>query len=153
MEITADPAIDPGFGYPYGFAYPSDYIRTVEMARDENFTAPLLDVKPESAYWYANIDTIYVRYVSNDTAYGGDYDLWPTTFTEYVKAYLANRSCKAITGKAPDNDMKQELERLLSSARSKDAMNEPTKTFPEGSWVRALRGKTSSPIKLPSGGL
>ena len=45
--------------------------------------------KDEAGFWYADLDTIYVRFVSNDATYGGDLANWPQSFINMVEGYLA----------------------------------------------------------------
>ena len=95
----------------------------------------------EQSYWWSNSQTLYVRYVSNDTSYGYDLSLWPQTFVRYVEAYMAEAM-------GPRLSLSQDkLERLaknamrrLQDARSKDALNEGVKFPPQTGWVRARRG-------------
>lgn len=145
MEIEADDTVTPSFGYTYAFAYPSDYVRLVEISADEMFSAPLLDYRPESQYWYSNVDTLYVRYVSDDAAYGGDLDLWTEGFRHFVELYLAWQISGNFTG-AEGETIEKKMRRQLSSARSKDAMNEPAKFKPIGRWVAArMNGYNNEP--------
>ena len=83
-------------------------------------------------------DIIYVRYVSDDTIYGGDLSLWPATFSRYVEAWLASRICIKLTQSQSKKDsLERDAETWLTKAKSIDAMDEPTKFLPAGSWSSA----------------
>ena len=94
----------------------------------------------EAAYWYASIDTIYVRYVSDDTAFGLNYGGWPGSFEEFVAAHFASRVISKITG--DDGRIKNIYglrERLLKIAKNRAAMAEPTSFPATGSWINSRR--------------
>src|SRR4051812_45278724 len=64
--VAYDTGIDPDFGHPYAFEQPTDLVRTMAICEDEFFNVPLLDYVDERGYWYASIQTLYVKWVSND---------------------------------------------------------------------------------------
>jgi hypothetical protein len=140
IQADSSVSVTPTFGYTYAFTKPPDIVRTHSLGSNETFDPPLLTVVDEPNYWYANIDPLYVRYVSNDTAYGLDLSLWSATFNEYVDHHLAVKTCKRITGKTADNDLLGREKRALAQARSKDAMDEPAGFPPRGSWATSRRG-------------
>lgn len=138
QQIDDDPAVSPAFGLTYGFTKPSDWIRTAGLCSDERFSAPLLDYKDEAGYWYSDTTPLYVRYVSNDSGFGGDLSMWPGTFAGFAAAHFAYQIVFKITSdKERIAIVKRELRDRKRDALNKDAMNDPT-TFPaKGSWVRA----------------
>lgn len=145
-EITYSPSVEPDFGYRRAFDKPSDWIRTSMLSADEYFSRPLDQYEDEAEYWFADVDTIYVKYVSNDNAYGNDLSLWPPAFTRWVTVYLASRICERLTQNASKaKELKEAADpesrspTLLIQARSIDAMNEPTRYPPSGSWARSRR--------------
>lgn len=141
VQLDYDTAVSPAFGYRRGFSKPTDWIRTAGLCQDEFFKVPLLQYTDELDYWYAGLDTIYVRYVSNDSSYGQDMSKWPVTFTEYVAAFFASEIIiKVSTDKERYDLVMKELKRRKRDALNKDAMNDPT-TFPaRGSWSSARGG-------------
>ena len=62
------------------------------------------------------------------------------TFADSGAHRLAVKTCKRITGTAPDADMLRAEKRALGDSRSKDAMNEPPGFPPTGSWVQSRGG-------------
>lgn len=142
-QFDASADITVSFGLPYGFERPSDFVRLVGIASDEMFHSPLTgrDYVDEGGVWYANCDPIYVRYISDGASYGGDYSLWPETFTRYAEAELAAEAAGRITkNDSLEEKMRKLADKRLKDARSKDAMNEGTGFLPAGSWQRARRG-------------
>lgn len=145
-EFSYDTSVEPAFGYSRAFDKPDDWVLTSGIFTDEYLNIPLTAYWDEADYWYADHDTIYVRYISDDDAYGMDFAKWPATFTDYVKAYFAGRIChklpnaeekiKRLHG-TPGTADKGLIEKFLIIAKNKSAMTGPT-TFPQrGTWARA----------------
>jgi hypothetical protein len=146
-QIDYSPSVTPDFGYRYAFDHPTDFVRTVAVCQDEYFTTPLLQYVDERAYWYAPLQTIYVKYVSNHATYGADLSLWPESFVKVVEAYLAKEVAANVTGKDDKVRLANALwEREEKKARSIDAMNKPTVFPPAGSWVRSRGGNSRSSL-------
>lgn len=146
-SISAIPtaSIDPGLGYVNAFLKPDDWVRTMALCSDEYFRSPILDYTDEAGYWWCDLDTIYIRYVSNGSDYGGDLSKWPATYARYVEHYLAAQVCERLTQNATKEDtIKRDMRRMLVDARSKDAMNEASGVLPVGSWVRSRGGNSIS---------
>jgi len=135
VQIDSSASVGPFFGYNYAFLKPTDFIRLYGLCADATMMIPMLRFVDEAGYWYADSDPLYVKYVSDDTAYGLDLSRWPETFADYVALRLAVRTCKRITGSAPDDTLLKAEKKALSDARSKDAMNEPPGFPPRGTWV------------------
>lgn len=139
--IDYSPSIEPEFGFRRAFDKPTDLIRLTALCQDEFFNSPLTQYSDEAGFWVCDLDTIYVRYVSNDTQYGADYSLWPRTFAAYVALYLAYKMSLRLTQDSSKRDsIEKDMLRALADARAKDAMAEPTKFLPRGSWSRARNG-------------
>lgn len=143
-KFTYDTAITPAWGYRRAVAKPSDWVVTSALCTDEYFRQPLLQYSDEAGYWYSDHDDIYVRYVSDHANFGGDMSLWPANFTEYVKTYFASRIVFKLTSDKTLADAMNKrnglLDQALKTARSSDAMADPPKFFPTGSWNRARQG-------------
>lgn len=140
IELTYSPSVTPSFGYIRAFDKPSDWVRTTIISIDEYFSAPMLQYVDEAGYWRCEYDTIYVKYVSNDSSYGNDLSLWPSSFVRYFEAALAFEACDRITKSDSKRDeIRADVRRLLADARSKDAMNQPIVFPPAGSWATSRR--------------
>jgi len=144
VQIDYDAGISPAFGYTYAFDQPNDLVRIAGICSDEFFNNPLTAYVDEAGYWYSNLQTIYARYVSNDSIYGSNLSLWPETFKKFVEAYLALQMCERIVQN--DEKLKNVMEifkRRLSDALAKDAMKAPATFLPLNSWNAARHGRTT----------
>lgn len=141
-KLEPNPSMEQAFGLAYAYEKPTDFVRLTAMCTDEYYSTPLLGYTEEGGFWFADIDEIYIKYVSNDASYGSDLSLWPETFVRYVAHYLAFRSVKRISQNQTDkDDLEKDMKKALSEARSKDALAQPTEFLPEGQWVKARRGR------------
>jgi len=141
VELIYSPSISPTFGYQFGFDKPTDHIRTLMVAYDEYFSQPLTQYSDEAQWWFADVETIYVQYVSNDAQYGSDLTLWPHNFTEMSEHYLAFKLAPRLTGLALDsNELEAKWKRWLTDSKATDAMESPARFLPEGSWAGSRRG-------------
>lgn len=141
IEIASDPSVSAQFGFLYGFSKPTDWLKTSFVCLDENFYQPLTDYSDENNYWWANIDTLYIKYVSNDTDYGADLSLWPQSVVTFAEILLARKACKRITQSDADEEMLyKKLKKAKTDAMSRDAMAGPTKFAPRGQWASARLG-------------
>lgn len=146
IQANYDPAIEPDFGYQYAIEKPSDWLRTVAIATDEYFRAPLLRYSDEKGYWFCDYTTIYAQIISDDEEYGGNLSLWPETFTQWAESYMAVRAEPGISGNETKlASLKRESKQLLTDARSKDAMDGAPGFAPAGSWVRSRMGRSRHP--------
>lgn len=147
LRMDYSTTITPDFGYRRPFEKTSDWMTTCALCSDEYFTMPLVRYSDEAGIIYADIDIIYVKFVSNDDAYGGDPANWPESFREYVEAYLASRIIGNLsTDEKKVDRLNNERSGILTmrrrNAKNKDARNEPTSFPPTGSWNRARNGYT-----------
>lgn len=148
LQLDANVSIETSFGYANAFDKPSDFVRTMGVWGDSSLTYPLNRYLEENGLWYADADPIYVSYVSNGADYGLDYSLWPQSFVHFVHAHFA----MLIAGPLSDKGMEATKLRdfYLKNALSTDAMADPTKFTPAGSWVRArMRSGRSWPDGNP----
>lgn len=141
-QVDYSPSISPSFGYRYAFDQPSDLVKVAAVCQDEWFKVPLLEYADERQYWYADLQTIYVKFISNGATYGADLSLWPESFAKFVATYLANEIVGSLTGNAEADRVGKMWKDAMVSAKSLDAMNKPTAFMPTGSWVRSRRTNT-----------
>lgn len=141
MMYDYSPSVEPEFGYQRAFNKPDDFVRTVAVCQDEYFRVPLTQYSDEAGYWFADLDTIYIKYVSNGATYGGDMARWPQSFVKYVEALLAADIAMPLKqNKQSRDDMLKIGEYLLVEAKSQNAMADPAKFLPTSSWVNARAG-------------
>jgi len=136
--LDYDTTIVPTFGYNYAFKKPDDWLLTSAVCSDEFFREPLTRYSDEAGFWYTDLQTIYVKYVSILPNYGMNIGAWPEAFNKYVAAYFASRICNKIT--QDENKTKlieADCDRLLKDAKSASAMTQPTKFPAPGNWTRS----------------
>lgn len=157
IEISADPDVDTSFGYANAFGKPTDWISTLGVCSDERFNTPLVQYRDSTDYWFADIDPIYVRYVSNDSAYGGDLARWPQSFCAFAAAYGASKIVLALSSDKNKAGMILQpktgiLAQALSLAKSRAAMTQPTRMPPESGWNAARSGRAGRRGPMGDGG-
>lgn len=143
VEIPYEPSVAVSFGFSYAFEKPDDWVRTFRMSADPTFTIPLEseEVLDERAYWFANVQTLYVQYMSDGSSYGGDLSAWPQTFADAVALMLAVDIGPSV-GNMGAGEVKALEERAfdaIRNARSKDAQNQPMQRRAPGRLQRARR--------------
>jgi len=145
VQLDYDPSITTSFGYQRAFSKPTDWILTSAMCSDEYYQVPLLGYVDEAGYWYADLDVIYLRYVSNDTSYGNDLSTWPGSFTDFAAAHFASKIILSLTS---DEKKIEEVFKMLKhykgEAKNTDAMGDPTKFPAPGNWTSSRYGNNSS---------
>lgn len=143
-QLVFNPSLEPDFGYRRGFTKPTDWVATSAVCSDEFFKTPLLEYADEVGFWFADIDTIYVRYVSDHVAFGGDFSKWTSTFTDYVKSYFASRIVFKLSADQTRHESVAKLAKHnLMVAKNKDAMAGPAKFPPQGNWVLSRLGRSN----------
>lgn len=146
--ITANDLLTPIPGFQYAFDKPENWLRTITVAPDSNFSVEAI-YKDEGGNIYANCATLYIRYISG--AKKTQPEVWPPAFAKVVAAYLAKECCERISGSNADGDRRAaEYRDILASAKNKDAMDQSKLVFRAGSWVRSMRssasGRDSGPL-------
>lgn len=132
----AETAVEPSFGYSFVFNKPSDFVRTMSISGNSNFWPALEDYADELDQWHANIDPIYVSYVSDDTSFGLDLTKWPEHFELFVHAHIAQLITRSVGGsKSDQDDLKVEANKRLNEARSFDAVQQAPRRLPPGRWT------------------
>lgn len=138
VELNHDPDIDPQFGYGYAFTKPTDWVLTSAVCEDEYFRTPLNLYTDEAGYWYADLDPLYVKYVSSDVDYGLNLGAWPETFTEFVAWHFASRIIMKLSESQEKwKEIQVMRQKALRLAKNKAAMAEPAMFAAKGSWSRA----------------
>lgn len=144
-QLDYSPSVEPDFGFQRAFDKPTDWVRTCGVASDEYFKCPLTEYVDEAAFWYADLDTIYVRFVSDGNDYGMDYSKWPEDFTRYVESWFGLQIHDRVVGNAnKKEELKKDVDKLLKAAKARDAMDEAAAFLPAGSWSSARRGRAYS---------
>lgn len=138
VQIDYDPSVQPNFGYNRAFQKPDDWVLTSGLCSDEFFRDPLTRYTDEAGFWYSDLDTLYVRFVSSDASYGLDIASWPDSFREFVEAHFASKIILKLSNS--DQELSKILalrNKLLKTAKSRAAMAEPTSFPAQGQWSRS----------------
>jgi len=142
IKIDYDPDIEPDYGYNRAFQKPTDWVLTSALCQDEFFRSPQLRYVDEGGYWYSDIDSLYVRYVSDDASYGLDLNRWPDSFEEFVATFFASRVIMKLTqdGGAGGGRLEHVMKLLKiakTEAKSRAAMADPTHLPAMGQWAKS----------------
>jgi len=138
IQIDYDSGVTPDYGYSRAFVKPDDWVITSALCTDEFFRNPQTRYVDEAGYWYSDVDTLYVRYVSDDVGYGRDYSKWPGQFRDLVEAHLAKKIIHKIKNSEEERERVLKIYKdALREAKNNSLMAEPTKFMPTGGWVRA----------------
>lgn len=153
VQLSHNPSFVWQFGYRWQFTKPTDYVRLGMFCSDQYFESTIDRYLAEHDFFYADVDPIWMQYVSNDAAYGANLNAWPEAFTQYVQAYLAELLGPRY--KFTDQQMAKLEARTVKKkhdAQSKDAQEGPTIRQRMGSWNRARRGGGGLSIDRLRGG-
>ena len=132
-------------GWDYAFTKPTDLVRLVGISNESTFLVGFEDYQDQGGKWYANVDTLYVRYVSNDASYGLSIASWPASFAKAMEAYLAFETGLPVSGdRGNRNDLFQLYRSRLARAKALDAFDESVKFPPAGRLVRSRYGNRLS---------
>ena len=140
-EASPTPEITTPFGEQFAFQLTPDHLRTTGVAYDEYFEIPITRYKTEGKVLYCDTDRIYIAYVSNDSQFGGNFELWPPNFTEMAEHYLAWKTAPTIGGlDISDKKLGSQWKAWLAEAKATDAMEQPAKFPPKGAWANSRQG-------------
>lgn len=145
-QLSEDEDVEPLFGYQYAFSKPDDWVRTAGISTDPTFQDGFEDFADEAGYWYADSDTLYIRYISNDDAYGWNVGAWREPFAQAFACYLAFQCGLPLSSdKSNRNDLFNLFKSLLTEAKTLDAVDEKVARSPAGRLVksRLRRGSLS----------
>jgi len=141
QQIYSNDGYTAPFGFTFQFDIPSDLAKLRSVSASDRFDPPLLDIRDEAGCWYADVEPIYVSFVSNANDYGNDISLWSVTFADYVASRLAAQAAPRLTGAEQLVDGLEKREKAARiRAKANDAMNDPPGFAPTGRWVRSRRG-------------
>jgi hypothetical protein len=145
VELSHDTDTEPLFGRTYSFVKPDDWVRTQSISQDGRLDCGYEDYDDVGNYWFADIDPIYVNYVSDDDAYGWNVGAWRQPFAKAFEAYLAYECGLPISSdRGNRSDMFTLFKKLLAEAKSLDAVDERVQRKPVGRLVRSRSFNSNS---------
>ena len=144
VELANDEDAEPLHGYNHVFSKPDDWVRTAAVSDEGTFRGGFEDFDDVVGYWYANVDPLYVKYVSDDEAYGWNIGAWRQSFAKTAEAYLAFECGLPISAdRGNRNDLYSLYEKRLSKAKALDAVDERVRYQPAGRLVRSRTTRRS----------
>ena len=138
LEIPAS-STPPGYAYPL----PSDYLAMVEVGQDYAFYdtdhGALFAIETDSngspAILTDQVSPLQIRYVSRVTNAG----LFPAVFVEALACRLAAEICEDLTQSLSKREQAwKERTQAIREAKRLNAIEQPPRKNPMGSWERAL---------------
>lgn len=138
QQIDYDSSVEPAFGYSHAFVKPDDWVNTRAVCSDEYFQSPLTAYVDEAAYWYADLETIYVRIISKDAGYGLNMAGWSQTFLECAGAHFASKIILKLSNSLEEVERCEKLrDKKLNEAKNVAAQADPTAFPTPGSWTKS----------------
>ena len=129
---------EPAFGYSYAFTKPVDWVRTASISAVGTFNDGFEQYVDEVGFWYADVDPLFVKYISNDASYGLNITRWRQGFAQALEAYLAFKIGLPVSAdRGVRNDMYNLFKTRLRDAKSLDAVDERVRVLPAGRLVKA----------------
>lgn len=144
VKVDASTSVTPAFGFTFAHDKPTDFVKLNMISADESFTEPLNQYEFEGDYIYTFVDPLYMRYVSNDALFGGDFSRWPDSFSEWAGTWLAKQIAPKSLSEPDYKDLLDKEKKLLRTARARDASMEPTRFVPLSTWARSRYGRTGT---------
>ncbi len=135
-KSSYDPAIEPAWGYQRAHSKPSDMQRLDGVFHDEYFQVPLKLYHDEGAYFYTDIDDLFVQYIS--TSWLTNPAQWPAHFRKLVASKMATDAAASLKVEGADPVRAKGIyDERESSSKSIDAMAAPPRILAGGKWVGA----------------
>lgn len=136
QQLDASASIEPEFGYTEAFELGTDFVHLDMLSADDRFNLPLTDYELEAArVLYCDVDPVYIRFISDDVDYGGDFSNWPEVFTLWAGHWMATQIAPRLKSDLDMDRLEKRANRLLIDARSKNGVQSPTRFPPMGSWA------------------
>lgn len=149
IKIMPDPEIVALFGRRCAYPKPEDMTEhgLHGLYQDERGAAPLLDWKERNGIYFADVQPLYMEYVSNSDDHGRNLGKMGQAFVNLWAAKIAERIIGRVTGSRVDrNDMIAISRKAMDEAKVREAVDQPIKFKPAGSWSSARARNTSSVI-------
>jgi len=134
VRIEYDPAGAPAWGHRYIFQKPNDLHRIDGLFSDEMFRNPIKEYVDEGNAFYASVDTIYLKYISDTWVIQPS--AWPPSFSRLVSAQLAKDVVAFVDKTLIDLALETYKERK-HAAVGNDAVQSPPHVIRGGTWLRS----------------
>jgi hypothetical protein len=151
IEITADPDIEPAFGFPYAYAHPEDFVALAKISNDPYLRNEIGEFSNENKVIACSYPSIYMSYISNGTDYGLDLGKMSAKFVEAWGCRMAMMTGLPVTGQRNDDEsLEVKFRRRLDDALGKEALDQRVKGKPPGRWTQS-RGFAGGNVHIRNG--
>lgn len=133
-KLTADPSLEPEWGYRYAYRLPDDMHRFDGIWYDEYFRNPIKQYSQEQDILFCEVDQVYIQYVSSN--YIHTPEDWKPTFRRYIASLLAYNVRPGFPG-ADRQHVKEEYDTRKREMYSLDAQQSPPMVLTQGTWSRS----------------
>jgi hypothetical protein len=130
----------PAFEFDYGYALPSDWIRTVSVHDNDagtgtvNFREEFLN---DQNVILASVENLYLRYIARIE----DTNRWPADFNKaFIHAMARDMAIPIVNSNTLKEEQKIDAEKALRKAKGSDAMGSSPERRPSGSWATSRSG-------------
>ena len=142
VKLSANTGVPPVAGFAHAHDLPADFVRKYVVSASDTLEPPLDGFGNghayliEAGYLWSGATPLYLRYTSNDPAYGLDLARWPERLAEAAATELAWRIAPKLTG---SGDLRYRLMALkqmaLGRANTFEALQQPPQRTRAGHWV------------------
>ena len=141
-ELQPSSTVTPAFGLQYAYDLPDDYVRIIRICDNERFRPTLRDFVIENGYILADVNPLYLQYVSKGATYGYDPGKWTPSFADALVDELAVRTAPYLMSAEIQRieQFEKQAKRSFYMAKGRDAVNQPESWIPPGRLVRARSG-------------
>lgn len=153
VQMDKSTSVTPEFGFVFAFDIPTDFVRLNMISSEERFGRPLSNYEFEGDFIYADVDPLYIRYVSDDVDWGADFGKWPNTFSLWAGYWMATQIAGRTKSEAFGEKLEKKTNKLLIDARSKDVSQEPPRWPPLSTWASSRLGRSSRRDRGQTGSL
>ena len=127
-DVLAPLATAPAFGYTNQFPLPGDWLRTIQVGRDD---CPL-DYRSEGTRILANVAALPLVYVFRNYVE----DTWSTNLVHVMELAMAAKLAYSVTASTSLADMMNtSFERQLKVAKAIDGQDDPPEEFGAGPFL------------------
>lgn len=138
VELSQTTAVT---GWDYAFSLPSDLVKIVEMADNENFNgAARFRHHREGNSILTYTDQMWLRYVYQFRTVSRMPPLFQEAFCQRFASYVGPHLDRS---RAQSESLYEQSERTLAKAKSSEAQEESHEEFPESDWVTCRYGNAT----------
>lgn len=121
--LLSPDATAPAFGFAYRFLLPSDWLKTIQIGRDERYRFAW---RSEGRYILCDESALPMVYIFDNR----NVESWDTALVQAVELAMAKAMCYPVTKSTSLQDsLAGEFERTVQAARTADGQDDPGETL------------------------